>query len=54
MEILDALVVTDDDLVDNSKGFDFYNLNPSVFKAALNVEIIFFNGTLVKNRMGSI
>lgn len=54
MEIIDALITTDNDLIDITKGFDFSNLKQNVLNAAIDVEFIFFNGTLVKNRIGPI
>jgi len=54
MQITEALIVTDDDLVDVGKGFDFLNLKKKVLDIAINTDFIFFNGTLVKNRIGPI
>ncbi len=54
MKIANALIITDDDLVDNKKGFDFSNLKQDVFNAVIITEFVFFNGALVKNRIGPI
>ena len=54
MKIVDALIITDNDLIDDDKGFDFSNLKAEVADIAINVEFIFFNGVLVKNRIGHI
>ena len=49
-----ALIVSDEDLADPSKGYSFFNLKPEVYKIAVKTKFVFFNGVLVKNFMGVI